>query len=133
MPSTPLLLLLEGPSHLTLLFSPQPPSCAPRTNVAGGRRGPCRAGDQPGRSAGSLGPSGRGKCPPLLSCSSRMAPPTCLSLSPRPQGCRSCLASTSPPPSVPHVLPVHLGVPPVSLGVRVPHQRPAGILILGRC
>ena len=32
----------------------------------------------------------------------------------------------------PHVLPVHLGVPPVSLGVRVPHQQPVGTLIVGR-
>ena len=30
MPSSPLLLLLEGPSHLPLLFSPQPPSYAPK-------------------------------------------------------------------------------------------------------
>ena len=32
----------------------------------------------------------------------------------------------------PYVLPVHSGVPPVSLGVRVPHQWPAGALVVGR-
>ena len=60
-----------------------------------------RQGTSPGSPAGFLGLSGRGKCPPLLSCSSRTASPTCLSLPPQPQGCRSCLASTSPPSSVP--------------------------------
>ena len=38
-PSAPLLPLLEGPSHLPLLFSPRPPSCAPRTSVARGMGG----------------------------------------------------------------------------------------------
>ena len=66
LPSAPLLLLLEGPSPLPLLNSPQPPSYAPRTNVAGKWRGLWRAGDWPGSSAGSQGPSGWGKCPPLL-------------------------------------------------------------------
>ena len=60
-----------------------------------------RAGDQLGSSAGSLCPSGRGSHPPLLSCSSRRAPPACISWSPWPQGLSSCLASTSPLPSVP--------------------------------
>ena len=32
-----------------------------------------------------------------------------------------------------HVLLVHLRVPPVSLGVSVPHQQPAGVLVVGRC
>ena len=36
------------------------------------------------------------------------------------------------PPQSPYVLPVHSRVPPVSLGVRVPHQRPAGALVVGR-
>ena len=36
------------------------------------------------------------------------------------------------PLQYPHVLPVHLGVPPISLGVRVPHQWPAGDLVVGR-
>ena len=31
-----------------------------------------------------------------------------------------------------HVLLVHLGVPRISLGVRVPHQQPAGAIVLGR-
>ena len=36
------------------------------------------------------------------------------------------------PPQFPHVLPVHLGVPPISLGVRVPHPQPAGTLVVER-
>ena len=31
-----------------------------------------------------------------------------------------------------HILAVHLGVPPVSLDIRVPHQRLAGTLVVGR-
>ena len=54
-----------------------------------------------GSSAVSPGPSGWGKHPPLLSRLSQRAPPACLSWSPWPQGPLSCLASTSPPPSVP--------------------------------
>ena len=37
------------------------------------------------------------------------------------------------PSQSPYVLLVHLGVPPISLGVRVPHQRPGGALVAGRC
>ena len=47
------------------------------------------------------GLSGPGDCPPPFSSSSPRDPPTCLSWSPWPQGCRSCLASTSLPSSVP--------------------------------
>ena len=36
------------------------------------------------------------------------------------------------PPRSLYVLPVHSGVPPVSLEVRVPHQWPAGALVVGR-
>ena len=36
------------------------------------------------------------------------------------------------PPRSPYILPVHFGVPPVSLGVRVPYQWPAGALVVGR-
>ena len=36
------------------------------------------------------------------------------------------------PPQSPYILPVHFGAPPVSLGVRVPHQRPSGTLAVGR-
>ena len=35
------------------------------------------------------------------------------------------------PPRSPCVLPVHSGVAPVSWGVGVPHQRPAGALVVG--
>ena len=37
------------------------------------------------------------------------------------------------PPQSPHILLVGLGVPPVSLGIEVPHQRLAGALVVGRC
>ena len=37
------------------------------------------------------------------------------------------------PPHSHHVLLVHMGVPRVSLGIRVLHQRPAGTLVVGRC
>ena len=58
-------------------------------------------GTSPGSPAGFLGSSWGGKCPPLLSCSSGLRGPLCLPLLiSGPQGCRSCLASTSPPPSV---------------------------------
>ena len=90
-------------------------------------------GTSPGSPAGFLGSSGRGKCPPLLFCSFWRTLPTCLSWSPWTQGCRSCLASTSPPPSVPPCPTGSLGGSPISLGIRVPHQRPAGTLVVGRC
>ena len=68
-------------------FSPRgPPTCIscsslgllpmpPRTYM--NWRGLWVAGDWPGRSAGSPDPSEQGNRPPLLSCSSWMAPPTC--------------------------------------------------------
>ena len=39
----------------------------------------------------------------------------------------------SSPTQSPYVLPVHFGVPPVSLGVRVPHQQLVGTVVVGRC
>ena len=36
------------------------------------------------------------------------------------------------PPQSPYILPVHSGVLPISLCVRVPHQQPAGALVVGR-
>ena len=36
------------------------------------------------------------------------------------------------PPQSPHVLQGHLGAPPISLGVRILHQQPAGTLVVGR-
>ena len=65
--------------------SPDLPSLLPittRTHVARKQFG--GAGDWPGISTGSLCLSGRGNHPPLLSCSSWMAPPTWLSWSLRP-------------------------------------------------
>ena len=56
-----------------------PPAMPPKPMQARGRGGPWSAGDQLGSSAGSKGLSGWGYHPPLLSHSSQMAPPTCLS------------------------------------------------------
>ena len=162
---------------------------APRTHTTW--RGLWSAGDWPEISAGSLGLSGRGNHPPLLSHPSWMAPPTFCYWSPQPPsyapmdpcglegaleggyqlGCSAgspawvgqaiahCSSPALPreslppassdlpglrganpvwpplllPPQSPHVLPVHLGVPPISLGIRVPHQQLAGTLVVGRC
>ena len=122
----------EGPSHLPLQFSPWPPSYAPRTNAALGEVGTLEGLGPAWQLSRLPGLSGWGKRPPLLSCSFRRAPPTCLSSSPQSPGCPSCLASTSPPPCVPLFLPVHLGVPPVSLDIRVPQQQPAVALVVER-
>ena len=37
------------------------------------------------------------------------------------------------PLTLPHVLPIGSGVPPFSLGIEVPHQHPAGTLVVGKC
>ena len=111
--------LLSCSSHLPLLFSPRPPSYAPGTNAAAGRgvlegRGPAwELSRLPGRVGGAItlcsspAPPG-GPLPPAspdlpgLSNADPVWPPLLL------------------PTQYPHVLPVHLGVPPVFLGVRVP-------------
>ena len=49
-----------------------------------------------------------------------------------PQRCWSCPASTSLPPSLSPLPTRSLGVPPVSLGIEVPHQHLAGALVVGR-
>ena len=75
----------EGPSHLPLLISPQPPSCAPKEpqHLQGALEGRVLAWEL----SRLPGPSGPGDRPPLLSCSSWRVPPACLSLPPWPQGC----------------------------------------------
>ena len=70
----------DGPSSLPLLISLASLLCPQDQCGWGGRGGPWRAGDWPSSSAGSLGPSGWGSCPLLLSSSGR-APPVCLSWS----------------------------------------------------
>ena len=174
----------EGPSHLLLLFSPWPPSYAPRASVAGGvglggqrtglgaqqapwpewvskrppllQEGPSRlpllihlasllcpqdphglegsleVGYWPGSSAGS-----RGQVDREISLRSSLAPPggPLLPTSPDLPGLRGADPVWPPlllPPLSPHILLVHLGVPPVSLGISVPHQQPAGSLVVGR-
>ena len=98
-PSSPLLLLQSGrPPPTCLSQSPWSPSYAPRTHMAW--MGLWSAGHWPGSSAGSAAQVGRA----IASCFSSTlprVPPTCLSWSPWPQEHQSCLASTSPLPSVP--------------------------------
>ena len=81
MPSTPLPLLPEGPSHLppvlplAALLCPQGP-----TRPGGGFGG---QGIGLGAQQAAWGPSGWGSRPLLLSCPSWMAPPACHSSSPQ--------------------------------------------------
>ena len=71
---------LGGPLPPASPDLPGLPPMPPRTHMAW--RGLWRAGDEPGSSAGSLGPSGRCSRPSLVSLSSWRAPPACLSCSP---------------------------------------------------
>ena len=98
LPSAPHPLLLEGPSHLPLLVSPASFLC-PQDPC--GLDGALEGGVLAWELSRLPGLSGPGDCPPLLSRSSWRVAPACLSSSPQPQGHRSCLASTSPFPSVP--------------------------------
>ena len=79
-------LLLSHSSQRTppacLSWSPWCPPLCPQYQCSHGEGEPWRAGDHPGSSAGSLGPSGWGSCPPLLSHSSWKALPACLFWSP---------------------------------------------------
>ena len=70
--SSPAPLVWEGPSRLPLLISPASLLCLQDQCGCGGA---WRMGDQPGSSGGSPCPSGRGNCPPLLSCSSGLGGP----------------------------------------------------------
>ena len=134
MPSSPLLLLQSWrapPARLS--WSPRPPSYSPRTNAATGW--------------GELGGQGTGlgaqQAPQAwvsranALCSSPTPPRRpLLPVSPDLPGLRGTDPVWPPlllPPQSSHILLVHLGVPPISLGIRVPHQRPAGVLVVGRC
>ena len=115
--SSPAPLVLKGPSSLPLLISPASFLC-PQDQCGQGWWEPWRAGDQPGSSAGSPGPSGWA----IALCSSPNPPGGPLRLP-----LLISLASGAPmwpplllPPQSPHILPVRLGVPPISLAVRVP-------------
>ena len=118
-PSYPSRLLV--PEVWPLFLLPFPPSHTLRTRTAGGDLGGQRI--RPGISAGSWGPTWAGETWPhslLILCPQRFpfspfghgnpsSPPA------TPQGCQSCLASTSPSPSLPrtpHVLPSHWGFVP---------------------
>ena len=131
--SFPAFLVLEGPSHLPLLFSPglSPTSLGPtqpKGDLRGHRIRPKSQEHFPGR----LGRGNAGPAPPDPSSRGFLQAWEPLPHLSHPSGHQSCPASTSPPLSFPHVLPVLLGVLPISLGIRVPHQPPAGALIMGR-
>ena len=95
-------------------------------------RGLWKAGYQPGNLAGS--PARVGQAVALHSSPAlpRVSLPPA---SPDLPGLRGTDPFWSPlllPPQSPYVLPVHFGVPPVSLGIRIPHQPPARALVVGR-
>ena len=121
----------QGPSHLPLLFSPQPPY-DPKTNASGG------SGDLGGQGTGlgaQQAPRARMDGANALRFSPTLPEGPLLPASPDLPGLRGTDPVWSPlllPPLSPHILPVHLGVPPISLGIRVPHQQPAGTLVVGR-
>ena len=98
-PSTRLLLLLEGPSHLPLLSSPWPPSYAPEDprDLEGALEGRGSAWELSKLRAGQA--IALLSSPTLPGESLPPASPDLPSL-----GHRSCLASTSPPPLV-HLCP----------------------------
>ena len=123
----------QMPSPLLLLQSWRaPPACLscsplgllpmPPGPMWLGGGGPWRSGNQPGSSAGSLGPSGGEK-----TLHSSPTPPRWLFTPASPY--LPCLKGADPvwlplllPPQFAHILLVLLGVPPISLGIRVPQQ-----------
>ena len=130
-PSTPLLLFPQGPSHLPLLFFPRPPSYAPKDPC--GLDGALEQGNRLGSSAGCQAPVGQ----VITLCSSptlprESLPPASPDL-PSLRGADLVWLPVLLSPQSPYVLPVHSGVPPISLGIRVPQQWLAGALVVGRC
>ena len=129
LPSASLLLLLDGSSHLPLLMSSASLLC-PQDPC--GLDGALEWGYWSGSSAGS--PAREGQATALRSSPAlpgESLPPA----SPDLPGLRGADPVQPPlllPPQSPYVLPVHSGVPPVSLGIRVPHQWLAHALVVGR-
>ena len=130
MPSSPLLLLQSGRAPPTcFLISPAPLLC-PQDPY--GLEGALEEGYRLVSSAGSRIRAGQ----TITLCSSptfsgESLPPAFPDL----PGLRGT-NPVGPPlllsPQSPYMLPVHFGVPPISLGVRVPHQRLAGTPVVGR-
>ena len=120
----------EGPSHLPLLISPRLPPMPP---------GPMRPRCGFGWGGTSLG----AQQTPWPEQASQL-PSAPLPLFPQSPSCLPFLISLTSgapilsglhffsPPQSPYILLVHFGAPPISLGVRVSHQQPAGALV-GRC
>ena len=130
LPSTPLPLLPEGPSHLppvlplAALLCPQGPT---RPGGGFGVQGTGLGAQQAPRARGGRAIALR-SFPALPGESLPPASPDLPSL----RGANPVWLPLLLPPQSPYVLPVHFGVPPVSLGVRVPHHWPAGALVVGR-
>ena len=130
MPSTLLPLLPDGSTQVPLLISPASLLYAQDPcSLEGALEGRY----QPGSSAGSPATVGQGitLCfsPTLPEGSLPPASPDLLGL----RGADSDWPKLLLPPQSPHILPVHFGVPSISLGVRVHHQWPTGALVVGRC
>ena len=122
---------LGGPLPPASPDLPGLPPMPPRTHAV--RRVLWRAGGWPGDSAGSPAQVGQAialhSSPTLLGES---LPPA----SPDLPGLKDTNPVWPPlllPPQSPYILPVHFGVPSISLGIRVSHQWLAGALVVGRC
>ena len=126
----------EGPSPFASpLLSPRL-SHAPRIHMA--RRGPGGQRTRPGTPAGFPGPNWAGEMlatfpsdPPNPQGSLKAWEP--LPFPSHPSGVLFPFGLYfSSPLAPPYVLPCHLGVPPVPLGVEVPHQHLVGALVVER-
>ena len=128
--SSPTPLVWEGPSHLPLLISlasflcPQGPTCP--GGGFGGQGISLRAQQAPWAQVGRA----------LILCSFPALPGgPFLPASPELPGLRGADPVWLPlllSPQSTYVLLIHFGVPPVSLGIRVSYQWPAGALVVGR-
>ena len=131
--SPPLLLPPGGPLLPVSLELPSASFLCPQDKCTQGKRVSWMTGDWPGSSAGSPVPERVGQLTstPLPLLPGGPLPPT----SPDLPGLREANPVCPPlllPPLSPHVLPVNLGVPPISLSIRVTHQFPACALAVGR-
>ena len=125
-------LVLEDPSRLPVLLFPSLLPMFPGPMRP--RRGPWRAEDLAWELSSLPRPIGQGKCSVHCPQSEPLRVPPGMGTPPPSQPPLRGTSPVQPPPLLPlqfpHVLPVHLGVPPISLGVEVSHQRLAGALVV---